>query len=806
MSLISLSATNIETFSLTLHPSRSFASSSSGGVQGNLGLVSRPSRSVKDVRFVSDATGYVEGGRNDKEIILKQFSTQFAEDRRNGSTETNYISFFTSSVGDYATWRGTGYLDRVSATTQSIKNTVTQSIVRITPSYRFNTYAINGVSYEVMKDNRKEIVLNNLFPAYSTRPGQYTFDYANYNAVNFFTASSVPEQTTLIYPGNTGSCVVDRAFTLNFFINPRYTTETKSSPFRAGTIFHVSSSIAVSLVTGSLLDPAGFPSSYRIMLQLSHSADVSPDSINLSSASRTYPQDLVFISDDQQITRNTWNFVSIRWGSLYNAQSGSIQVNGQTTSFAIPSSSLKNSGSPPSGQIFLGNYYSGPSDTEKFFNSTVSFQQGVAELDAGSSDPSGFAFTNPLNAEIHTVKFFSRFLSNSEVVGERTGINADSSRLSFCLPVEFMGGINATPSRRIPTDLAGSFTTTYTSTPFNKFLSGRAGGRLINVTNFLRDASSAEFPRLYDAFVQSFGHSSSSSDANSYICTDAKATRNNLMIVPCDDGNYRPQFGYFTPERSWATDQFGNLDPSRINLSNIFRSSDFSTVTLDERSNFYRLSDKATVESQLTTSPVNYLAGTPFGTDRAFVTRNSITRDTSSDEIVMFQISNLYYGDRIYPGSITIRDTDVSGSNSRISFTLKDDGLGSLYRSDSPNPAKWASVGNVFYDEGIIVIKSPHLYLFGQNSFEIDFKGERNIHTLTLNVPAPQGLINSSSNPAYLPVSASLDFNDSDPKFVYITGIQIHDDNLNVIMRANLAQPLKKRNTDEYLFKIKQDF
>ena len=772
-----------------------------------MGLVSRPSRSVKDVRFVTDAVGYVEGGRNDKDILLKQFNTKFAEDRRSGSSETNYISFFTSSIGNYYPARGTGYLDRVNATTQSIKNTVTQSIVRVVPSYRFNTYSINGVSYDILTDNRKEIVLNNLYPAYSSKPGQYTFDYANFNALNFFTAPSVPSQTALIYPGNTGSCIVDKSFTLNFFINPRYTAQSSTAPFSAGTIFHVSSSIAVSLVTGSMTDPAGLPMSYRIMLQLSHSADVSPDRINLTNNSRTYPQDLVFLSDDRQILRNNWNFVSIRWGSLYNAQTGSIQVNGIPTYFPVSSSSLKNAENVPGGQVFIGNYYSGPRDTEKFFNASVSTTQGVTQLDAGSSDPSGFSFTNPLNAEIRNIKFFSRHLNNDEVAGERTGINADSLRLSFCLPVEFIGGINATPRRRVPTDLAGSSATTYTSTPFNKFISGRTGGRLINVTNFLRDSVSAEFPRLYDSFVGSFAYGSSSYDANSFICASSEATRNNLLIVPCDDGDFNPQFGYFTPTGSWPVDQFGNPDPSKINLGNIFRSSDYGiATTLDERNNIYSLSDKSSVETRLITSPLNYLAGTPFGTNAAFVTRNSITRDTSSDEIVMFQVSNLYYGDRIYPGSLTVRDTDVSGSSSRMSFTLKDDGLGNLYRSDSPNPAKWASVGNVFYDEGIVVIKSPHLYLFGQNRFEIGFKGQRNIHTLTLNVPAPQGLINSSSNPAYLPVSASLDFNDSDPRFVYITGIQVHDDNLNVIMRANLAQPLKKRNTDEYLFKIKQDF
>ena len=64
----------------------------------------------------------------------------------------------------------------------------------------------------------------------------------------------------------------------------------------------------------------------------------------------------------------------------------------------------------------------------------------------------------------------------------------------------------------------------------------------------------------------------------------------------------------------------------------------------------------------------------------------------------------------------------------------------------------------------------------------------------------------SSSNPSFRKISASFDPNDHDPDFVYITGFNLHDDNLNVIGRATLAQPLIKRADDEFLFKFKKDF
>ena len=48
--------------------------------------------------------------------------------------------------------------------------------------------------------------------------------------------------------------------------------------------------------------------------------------------------------------------------------------------------------------------------------------------------------------------------------------------------------------------------------------------------------------------------------------------------------------------------------------------------------------------------------------------------------------------------------------------------------------------------------------------------------------------------------------NDPSSKFVYITGINFHDDNLNIIAKTTFAQPVVKREDDEYLFKSKIDF
>ena len=120
--------------------------------------------------------------------------------------------------------------------------------------------------------------------------------------------------------------------------------------------------------------------------------------------------------------------------------------------------------------------------------------------------------------------------------------------------------------------------------------------------------------------------------------------------------------------------------------------------------------------------------------------------------------------------------------------------------------ASWSNVGTVLYNEGVAVVKSPHIAYFGVEKFEAKFKGEQNVHMLTINMPAMSGYINSSSNPSYKQLSASFDANEYDGDFVYITGFNLHDDNLNVIMRGNLAQPIKKRVVDEMVVRFKMDF
>ena len=183
------------------------------------------------------------------------------------------------------------------------------------------------------------------------------------------------------------------------------------------------------------------------------------------------------------------------------------------------------------------------------------------------------------------------------------------------------------------------------------------------------------------------------------------------------------------------------------------------------------------------------------------------TRDPSSNEVVFFDASNLFYGNRIKPGSFIVKDSSLTGSGGRVSMTIRDNGKGGLYRADCKSEiATWNEIGAIIYEEGISVIKTPNIPFFGKDQFEVTMQGDHNVHVLEVNIPAPKGKINSSSNPNYKNLIPSDYASETADKFVYITSINLHDENFNIIGRANLAQPIAKRDTDGYMFRLKMDF
>lgn len=794
MSLQKVSPDSIETFTVRTRPHRFFTSSSSG-VTGSVYVFARRSPREKETRALP---AFVEESHDDSNLDT------LLDDIRAKARGTTDISRAM-----------TAYLSGVDAQGESARKNKFLDILRFTPSFTFSK-----------NTQRKLIVKNVLNPYYRNIHPKAHWAYGNYFSLNFFTASSVPADAVLIYPDdldktNTitvggsqislepGNYVLPDEWSFDFYINPRYSQESSDIAFNIGTVLHLSSCYAISLMTGSSRDPGGKSDGFMLQLQLSHSADIRPS----IAAPGAWPNNLVFRSDDNCLTRNHWHHVVIRWGtSTVNAGTGSFMIDGiERGTFVIPSSTvaprLNNNVDEPAA-LFIGNYYeginSGTTSVSYFFAADPAERDGLTQLDptTGYDMPTSSTFRHQLNAELHDIAIKRYYMTDTDIAmsASRGPIEGQLHKTVFYLPPFFT---KRSPTRAFVGTYGGVPQTPFfsvdgtTDDPFNVALSFGVGGHYMNLENFTYDFASGRWPRLLNLSASEIDSTTSASSANDHLYNFPATGLRNLLILPCDDGNFFPNYDLLEiamgPAQKY-TDDLGVDDFAWINLDNMVSMSLIKKSLQHDSGTFFTAMAGATPEDP----------GLEAGASYAILQR---THDPSSNQMVFFDISNLYYGNRVYPGTFSIVDTALTASRSRVSITLKDDGYGNVYRADAATPhANWSSVGNIYYNEGIVVVKDPSLFFFGKENFAVDFRGDQNIHVMKINAILGANEFNSSSNPNYQLISASAYPNDVDPSFVYVTSINFHDDNFNVIAKTVLAQPIIKRKGERYLLRSRIDW
>ena len=831
MSIIKINKDNFERYSLLTNPTRTFSSASNNvagfmsvGITGTLPLFTDRSSAVKDV-----FSGLIHNSSasNDQQLENLRSAAVSA-----AATQQNFFGAVES------------YFTNVNSLPSSSMYDKKQSVIRFEPGVRFNPDFL-----------RKRSVKEVLFPYYRSEYQSLQWSYTNYHSLNFVTCSYLPTASVLIYPAGTGTVALENtnfyapssSFTFDFYVNPRYTQENVGDEFRAGTILHMSSSYAISLVTGTEYGIDGKKSAFRLLLQLSQSAEIPPSSVSISgiraqaSGRSAADQRFLFVSPDNVLKHNTWHHVAIRWGGI-NTQNGtgSFVIDGEEVStFAISSASVM---APiqtatdhwDADALFIGNFYEGSNyDTDPiagFFNSTAAQEFGTLTFSTNvDRDPRDAKFNHPLNAEIHDLKIFNVYRSLGQIAEtKQSGINFSSNfrRLGVSGSSPLLSGSSAADgllfylppffTKESPTRYVNQTPFFYaigsTDDPFNVAMSFGVGGHELNLQNFTREFVRGFYPRPFGLEAARIDNTLSVAQTANYLIYESGSNRKrNISVLPCDNGKFYPNFQTLLTGSSATlssgsaydkfVNDFGGLDFSRISLNNMVSTASLSSINAVSDA----LSD-TDVNSLLTpllgASPEN-----PGGYPGNILTILQRTKDPSSNEVVFFDVSNMFYGDQIKPKSVILKDLAVTGTNGRVQITLRDDGYGNLYRADARSThATWASVGNVIYDEGIIVIKSPNIPMFGSDAWELTFEGQRNIHVLEINVPVEKGQINSSSNPSFQDLIPSDYPSETSNSFVYLTGLQLHDENLNVVGRANFAQPIVKRDGDRYTVRLRMDF
>lgn len=761
MAFIPITADLVENVTFALHPRQSFVSSSLG-VSGSIRLINRPSTVIRQINPTTSV--FAEGTLNSTEGYLKAASSNIKQ----GSTDV------ASIMSDY--------LKNVNGQSVTKLNDISFSPIRYAQPVKFTDN--NGSPFVL-----KQIIKETLMPYYRHGYSICDFSCGNHHTLNFFSSSAGSNNTALIY-ANTDSTLGRQytpagQFSIDFYLNPRYLCKSGSS-YSPGTIMHLSSTFALSLVTGSRKDNNYDTDGFRLLLQLSQSADIPPSTLSMSAVETglSFPADLIFVTGDNTLTHNKWHHVTVRWGGYDRSYgTGSIVIDGVSKSFNVPSSSIATYAN--SDALIIGNYFQGADYNGKFFNSTVAATDGIPEFAGFVADPTGFVFENQLQSEVHDLKIFNRFLSDTDIKLFSSASDSTDPDLLLYVPPLFT---TITNDRAV---LVTPFQTKYKSTtsPFSIDMALGVNGFYMNLENFVKDYASGQFPRLFNLSGSETTTPVSNKTANELLYESTNVRKRNLTILPNDNARQKPDFSPITLESSaFFTDDLNCVDHSIISMNDIAANTYFEGLPGD----FDALGGATPEDSSVDLGPA--------------LTISQRFKDSSSNLIVLFEISNLGYGKNILPGTFELVDTNLSGSEESISIKIRDDGQGMLYRANSIEASKWSAVGNIFYNEGIAIITDPTLALFAKDQMQMSFKGDQRTPVMVLNVPCPASLINSSSNPTYKPFPVTQNLNEREDRFVYITGINLHDENLNVIMRANLAQPIAKRDSDEFMFRIKYDF
>jgi hypothetical protein len=778
MSVIEISPDLIEVTTLVLQPSRSFSSSSSG-LTGSVDIFSNQSQTIRSFVGERSGTRFVEtDGVTADDDFLYDASQQVISGVLDVSTimETYLRSATDSAVN--AQQFSTTYPVRYSSPPSVIEGP--SGGADQDPGEWIN-FQRKSATHVLMREQRIQNPLS--FNAYT-----------NYNSLNFVSSSNFGTSSALVFPNfpnidGIRDYTPEGPFSLDFFIKPRAPID-ETGHFRAGTVFHLSSSICVSLISGSIVGIDGKPDTFRVLLQLSQSADIAPSSIDASSIPLSFPANLIF-SPPEELKRDSWHRVTIRWGGSTRSYGDcSINIDEKRFIFNIPSSSISTGLS--SDALVIGNYYNSGDRISKFFNTFAAINYGTLIDPVGSTtDPVGFGFSHPLNAEIHNLTLFKRYITDSEVsnINDIIVDSPETTGPAFFLPPFFTSSI---PSAVFTYYTPTSISSQRTDSPVSFSLASGYNSTFVNLQNFTIDFARVKQSRAYnmsEGTVVTTPFDSRDGTVEQLLMQQQKNRARNFFILPCDDGNFEPSFSVLEKDRSRFKEIGFGTSSMLISMDSLVPAGIYvPSVAFDDFS--YDGSDPYLPLYQ----NVNY----------GSTTTRSI--DNSSNRSVMFSVPSLYYMTRIVPGTLVMTDSSLSGSGG-LSMTLRDDSRGNIYRSDSSTKAAaWNRVGSVFYDHGIITIISPHLSFFGKNSFEISFRGEMRKTVANFSVPARSDLFNKSNNQTYKSFPPTNLISEQAEDFVYISGINLHDENFNIVMRANLSQVVQKREGDEITFRLRYDF
>jgi hypothetical protein len=190
-----------------------------------------------------------------------------------------------------------------------------------------------------------------------------------------------------------------------------------------------------------------------------------------------------------------------------------------------------------------------------------------------------------------------------------------------------------------------------------------------------------------------------------------------------------------------------------------------------------------------------------------------------------FHIPSMFYGRNIATGSVLLTVNSFIGAGFGLDSTgtlfWKDDGIGRLWQVPS-STSDWQSgtqvVGNVFYNEGLIVFTHPywrwHEMLLSGSTHEphvtLQFDGSYHIKSMLAMCRMNPGDVNGSNNPTYYITDETgkrwaRDWDQQTEAITYVTAIGLYNEERQLVAVAKIAQPIRKRERDDIDIKLRMD-
>ena len=517
----------------------------------------------------------------------------------------------------------------------------------------------------------------------------------------------------------------------------------------------------------------------------------------------------------------------------------------------------KNSSNKQNSEIIIGNKISKNTDYSQFFIEKYedfekySATPGASEPASNRSNPPTAMFESPFFGEVHEIVFATSQLEDFPIVDllnsrEKT-LNPElinsNLNIDFYLPVLF-GTVKNQKLRSWlkSTQQVGALLNK--RSPYIAFLAPHENTIIsndlrfpeVNITSFLsaytfekNSAVSRFYPRCVgmesiDDVVNDPRYTELPGNPNAHeVSTELSTffTRNNL-IRSCDNSAFVHDFDSYekiiddiggsdlekSERKYYLSSSMGTKDISHVSMKNYISSTSGITGTRNSFINTIAESISENYMDNLSTINEPYFDKNIFSDHSSYRWTPKLFAETlynSSNLVSIINIPQIFYSNKIHPGTFEMIEHDLSGSQGMLTYNIKDNGLGALYRDDSAASDPRNKCGIILYDMGLAILTHPSLCMLGKNNYTIKFRGEKDLNVLNVNAHIGKYEFNESINPNYNLIGKA-GSNSNNEEIVMITGIEYLDEDLNVVMRSNLSKPVSKREFDEILFRSRIDF